>query len=138
MRDDAIQIESERPVDGAPHARCLRITSPGGVATTVHVSRFGLTDVAVEVVSLSPPQPLAEWCDENGVRQAITAGHLLQLAELAELMVLLDAHSARNLDGGASTALIASGRLQNTPRTDDGEPLDGARPTPTAILFRAR
>lgn len=260
MRDDTIRIESERPVDGAPHARCLRIASPGGVATTVHVSRFGLTDVAVDVVSLSPPQPLAEWCDENGVREAITAGffekdervplgelwiggsraehrrfatpwsdvraclhvdaerlnigprptfgetpggHLLQagpllvsegaavvddhdpegfsstahefdsditdgrypraaialtedsilgvvvdgrseddsgltLAELAELIVLLDAHSALNLDGGASTALIASGRLQNTPRTDDGEPLDGARPTPTAIVFRAR
>jgi hypothetical protein len=261
--DDAatnIEVADERPADGAPHARRLRVTSSDGVATTVHVARFPVTDVAVDIVSLSPPQPLAEWCDENGVREAITAGffekdqrvplgelwiggsraehqhfatpwndvraclhvdaerlhigprpsfgqtpggHLLQagpllvseraavvdendpegfsstahefdsditdgrypraaialtedsilgvavdgrsdedtgltLAELAQLLVLLDADSALNLDGGASTALIAGGKLQNTPRSDDGEPLDGARPTPTAIVFRER
>jgi hypothetical protein len=255
-----IGVASQWVVDGAAHVRGLRVTSPGGVATTVHVSGFALTDVAVDVVSLSPPQPLAAWCDANGVREAITAGffekdqgvplgelwiggsraehrrfatpwndvraclhvdaehlnigprpsfgdppggHLLQagpllvseraavvdehdpegfsstayefdsditdgrypraaialtedsilgvvvdgrsdedtgltLAELAELLVLLGADAALNLDGGASTALIAGGRLQNTPRTDDGEALDGARPTPTAIVFRER
>jgi len=260
MSTGGVEVASERAVDGAPHVRRLRVTSPGGAATTVHAARFALTDVAVDVVSLSPPQPLAEWCEENGVREAITAGffekdqsvplgelwiggsqaehrhfatpwndvraclhvdaerlnigprpsfgaapggHLLQagpllvsgraavvdehdpegfsstahefdsditdgrypraaialtedsilgvvvdgrserdsglsLAELAELLVLLDAHSALNLDGGASTALIGGGRLLNTPRTDDGQPLEGARPTPTAIVFRER
>lgn len=260
IRADGIEVASERAVDGAPHVRCLRVTSREGVETTVHAAAFGLTEVAVEIVTLSPPQPLADWCDENGVRDAITAGffekdqrvplgelwiggkaaehrrfaspwhdvraclhvdaerlhigprprfgeapvgHLLQagpllvsggaavvdehdpegfsstshefdsditrgrypraaialtegsilgvavdgrseedtgltLSELAELLVLLGAHSALNLDGGASTALIAGGALQNTPRSDDGSPLDGARPTPTAIVFRGR
>jgi hypothetical protein len=259
-RPGGIEIASERPVDGAPHVDCLRVTTRGGVETTVHVARFGLSDVVVDVASLSPPQPLAEWCAENGVREAITAGffekdqgvplgelwiggsraehrhftspwhevraclhvdaerlnigprptfghapggHLLQagpllvsdgaavvdehdpegfsstahefdsditdgrypraaialtgdsilgvvvdgrseedtgltLSELADLLVLLGARSALNLDGGASTALIGGGRLQNTPRAVDGTPLDGARPTPTAILFRER
>jgi hypothetical protein len=65
----AIQIASEQPVDGAPHARRLRVSSPGGVATTGHVVGFGSTDVEVDIASLSPPQPLAEWCEENDVRE---------------------------------------------------------------------
>ncbi len=265
MSDEAIsaggiEIASGQPVDGAPHVRCLRVASPSGVATTVYVASFALAETAVDVVTLSPPQPLAKWCDDNGVREAITAGffekdqrvplgelwiggsraehrrfaspwhdvraclhvdaerlnigprstfgdapggHLLQagpllvsdgaavvdehdpegfsstaqefdsditdgrypraavaltgdsilgvvvdgrseedtgltLSELADLLVLLGAHSALNLDGGASTALIGGGRLQNTPRADDGTPLAGTRPTPTAILFRER
>jgi hypothetical protein len=255
-----ITIRSDEALEGATHPRRLRISSAAGAATTVHVGRYELTEVEVEVARLNPPQPLAEWCEANGIDEAITAGffekdervplgelwidgeraehrrftspwsdvraclyvnaeelsigprpgfgdmpggHLVQagpllvaegaavvedddpegfsstahefdsditdgrypraaigltenavlgvvvdgrsdhdtgltLAEMAALLVELGAHSALNLDGGASTALIAGGRLRNTPRADDGSPLEGARPTPTAIAFRSR
>ena len=61
----------------------------------------------------------------------------LLLEELAELLATLGAASALNLDGGSSSALVAGGELRNTPRDDEGNDLDAAGPTTTAIVFDA-
>jgi hypothetical protein len=62
----------------------------------------------------------------------------LTLAELAEVLVALGAHSALNLDGGGSTSLVCGGRLRNVPREDHGVVLAGGRPVSTVIAFTPR
>lgn len=62
----------------------------------------------------------------------------LSLVEFAELLVALGATSALNLDGGSSAALVAAGRVRNTPRRDDGTVLPAAGPTTTALAFEPR
>ena len=55
--------------------------------------------------------------------------------ELAELFVELGADAALNLDGGSSSALVSGGQVRNHPRDDEGELLEAAGPTTTAIAF---
>lgn len=61
----------------------------------------------------------------------------LTLTENAEVLIALGAITAINLDGGASAALVYNGRLQNRPRSDDGD-VHGGRPVVTAITLRPR
>jgi hypothetical protein len=62
----------------------------------------------------------------------------LTLAELAEALVALGAHTGLNLDGGGSTSLVCAGRLLNVPREDHGVVLAGGRPVSTVIAFVPR
>ena len=59
----------------------------------------------------------------------------LLLSELAALLVELGADTALNLDGGSSSALVSGGEVRNHPRDDEGELLEAAGPTTTAIAF---
>ena len=62
----------------------------------------------------------------------------LTLAELAELMTLLGAREAINLDGGGSASLVCGGRLVNRPREQHGADIPGGRPVVTALSFTSR
>lgn len=62
----------------------------------------------------------------------------LSLGELAALMAGLGARSAINLDGGGSAALVAGGRLRNTPREAHGLEVLGGRAIATALTFAPR
>jgi hypothetical protein len=57
------------------------------------------------------------------------------LGELAEIMRLLEARRALNLDGGGSTSLVCGGRLVNRPREAHGVEVMGGRPVVTALAF---
>ena len=59
----------------------------------------------------------------------------LTLAELANALVDLGAHTAINLDGGGSTSLVYDGRLRNHPRADARTPIRGGRPVATALAL---
>lgn len=74
---------------------------------------------------------LAVACDGRGEEDAGVT-----LAELAELMRQLGAHTAVNLDGGGSTSLVSAGRLVNRPRAAHGVEIPGGRPVVTALTFR--
>ena len=69
-------------------------------------------------------------------RSADDAG--VTLGELAEIMRLLGARRALNLDGGGSTSLVCGGRLVNRPREAHGVEVMGGRPVVTALAFRSR
>jgi hypothetical protein len=60
------------------------------------------------------------------------------LGELAEVMRLLGARRALNLDGGGSTSLVSGGQLVNRPREAHGVEVVGGRPVVTALAFSAR
>ena len=47
------------------------------------------------------------------------------MAELADVLVGLGAHSGMNLDGGGSASLVCHGELVNTPREQHGIELAG-------------
>jgi hypothetical protein len=79
------------------------------------------------------PLALAVTCDG---RSQDDAG--LTLGELAELMALLGARAALNLDGGGSATLVCNGRIANNPREIDGEAIPDGRPVSTAIAFMPR
>jgi exopolysaccharide biosynthesis protein len=76
---------------------------------------------------------------ENAVLGVVVDGRSdhdtgLTLAEMAALPVERGAHCALTLDGGASTAPIAGGRLRNTPKADDGSaPTFDVRPRPRGL-----
>jgi hypothetical protein len=76
---------------------------------------------------------LAVTCDG---RAGDEAG--LTLEELAVLMAGLGARRAINLDGGGSAALMAGGRLLNTPREAEGAEIPGGRAIATALAFAPR
>jgi hypothetical protein len=61
----------------------------------------------------------------------------MTLAELAEAMLGLGAHTAINLDGGGSTSLVFAGALLNVPREEHGVVILGGRPIATALAFSA-
>jgi hypothetical protein len=82
-------------------------------------------------LGLAPGRIIAVACDGRSRRDAG-----LTLRELARLMAGLGCVDALNLDGGGSTALISSGRLQNIPRGDFEVPEPGGRPIATALAFR--
>jgi hypothetical protein len=83
-------------------------------------------------IALGPTRILAVVVDGRGPEDTG-----LTLAEFAVVLVELGATAAMNLDGGSSAALIAGGRMRNTPRSDTGEPLDG-EPVPTAVVMPPR
>jgi hypothetical protein len=83
-------------------------------------SALGLTDTHL----------LAVTCDG---RHWDEAG--LTMDELADELVTLGAHSALNLDGGGSTALVCGGRLVNRPREQHGIELPEGRPISTALAL---
>jgi hypothetical protein len=62
----------------------------------------------------------------------------LTLHELAELLLDLDAHSAINLDGGGSSALVHRGRQWNQPYEGQDVRAEDARPVATALIFDRR
>lgn len=81
-------------------------------------------------LGLTPDELIAVACDGRAPREAG-----LTLGELARLMARLGAVDAINLDGGGSTALVARGRLRNTPRSAWRRELPGGRPIVTALVF---
>jgi hypothetical protein len=81
-------------------------------------------------LALAPGRLLAVACDGRSRRDAG-----LTLEELAEVLVLLGAHEALNLDGGGSTSLVAAGRLRNRPRSGWETPEAGGRPVSSSLLF---
>jgi len=59
----------------------------------------------------------------------------LTIWELADLLVELGALSALNLDGGSAGVVVVDGQRVNTPRDDEGEDMETASPSVTAILL---
>lgn len=66
----------------------------------------------------------------------------IDLAELAQLLLMLGAEEGLNLDGGGGTTLVHDQRLINRPRAgahdegyDVGEPMRTGRPIHTALTF---
>ena len=55
-----------------------RVTLPDGAATTVHVAAYDLTAFQPRVAVLEQPLPLARWCREHGVRDAVVGGFFLR------------------------------------------------------------
>jgi exopolysaccharide biosynthesis protein len=65
----------------------------------------------------------------------------LSLGELAEVMVVLGATEALNLDGGSSATLVCGGKLMNKPRAgkkDNYEKYPIGRQIPNAIILEPR
>jgi hypothetical protein len=84
-------------------------------------------------LALCEDRLLAVACDGRSDRDAG-----MTLAELADALVSLGAHSALNLDGGGSASLVHEGRLRNRPREEHGIDLLDGRPVATAIAFEPR
>jgi hypothetical protein len=81
-------------------------------------------------LGLAGPVAWAVVCDGRAPDEAG-----LTLGELADLLVRLGARTAINLDGGGSTTLVSGGRLVNSPRELEGDPIPGGRPVATALIF---
>src|SRR4051794_27301676 len=69
------------------HLERQRLTLADGAVTTLHVARYRLPPTGVRVVRLSHPEPLAAWCQHNGVQEAMIGGffvrpHGMPLGEL--------------------------------------------------------
>ena len=56
----------------------LRRSLADGRGTTIHVARFARATVDTRVVVLDPPEPLAEWCKDNGVADAMIGGFFIR------------------------------------------------------------
>jgi len=50
------------------------VTLADGATTTVHVARHGAARVGLRVAVLPRPMPLAQWCAETGVTEALVGG----------------------------------------------------------------
>jgi hypothetical protein len=85
-------------------------------------------------LGLSDEHLLAVACDGRGSNGDCG----LTLHELAQLMLELSAHSAINLDGGGSAALVHGGRRRNQPHESHAAPVQGGRPVATALVFDSR
>jgi exopolysaccharide biosynthesis protein len=59
----------------------------------------------------------------------------LTLAELAQIMLMLGAEDALNLDGGSSASQVSGGKLRNRSR-GDGISFPYGKPIHTAIIFK--
>jgi Phosphodiester glycosidase len=107
---------------------------PEGFSTTAHEfdQDFSAERLPRMAIAVTDDQWLGVAVDGRGKDDAG-----LLLTEFASLLATLGATDALNLDGGSSSALVAGGRLRNTPRDDDGNELPGAQPTPTTIDFAA-
>ena len=62
----------------------------------------------------------------------------LTLPELADVMVVLGAESAINLDGGGSTTLVHRRHLLNRPYSTQDQPAPESRPIMSALVFEPR
>jgi hypothetical protein len=82
-------------------------------------------------LGIAPGKLLAVVCDGRADHDSG-----LSMAEFAETLVALGAHSAINLDGGGSASLVAEGQLWNRPREEHGIELSGGRAVTTALVFR--
>jgi exopolysaccharide biosynthesis protein len=74
---------------------------------------------------------VAVACD--GRRSRVDGG--LSLSELADLMVVLGAESAINLDGGGSTTLVHRRHLLNRPYSTQDQAAPESRPIMSALVF---
>jgi hypothetical protein len=54
--------------------RTFRHTLDDGAATTVHAAVYERSRVALRVVALEAPEPLAGWCARSGVQDALVGG----------------------------------------------------------------
>jgi phosphodiester glycosidase len=74
-----------------PQARASshRLRLGDGQETTVHVVRFPRGETAVKVFALKTPAPLQDWCDREGIREAIVGGFFIrpQGTPLGELRI---------------------------------------------------
>jgi hypothetical protein len=62
------------PAACRPDVRSHRVALDDGAATTVHVAAYPRALVAPAVVVLPAPEPLADWCVREGVRDALVGG----------------------------------------------------------------
>src|SRR4051794_28549063 len=60
------------------HLERQRLTLADGAVTTLHVARYRLPPTGVRVVRLSHPEPLAAWCQHNGVQEAMIGGFFVR------------------------------------------------------------
>lgn len=69
--------------------RRLRPRLGEGARTTLHVASYELEGHAPRVVAFDQPVPLARWCEENGVRNALVGGFFVrpEYAPLGELRI---------------------------------------------------
>jgi hypothetical protein len=56
----------------------LRVNLPGPARTTVHVATYDLNMFRPRVVLLEQPAPLARWCKQEGIRDAIVGGFFIR------------------------------------------------------------
>ena len=56
----------------------LRVAVGGGRCTTVHVAAYPRAAVRVRVAVLERPRPLARWCREQGVSDAVVGGFFVR------------------------------------------------------------
>ena len=70
----ARRAPAPRPVRPAAHLERLRLKLAGGAETTLYVARHELPGTGVRVVRLAHPEPLAAWCRQHGVEEALVGG----------------------------------------------------------------
>ncbi len=84
-------------------------------------------------LALAPGRILAVAADGRSWRDAG-----LTLRELAEVLLVLGAEHAINLDGGGSASLVCGGELRNRPRAEHDIELHGGRPVASALILQPR
>jgi hypothetical protein len=70
LRSGATVVAAPAP----PRVRAFAHGLPDGSATTVHAVAYPLALWRPRAVRLDPPRPLASWCVEAGVREALVGG----------------------------------------------------------------
>ncbi len=66
--------------EAPPHLRRVRLTLDDGSATTAHVVVLPLDRTRVRVVRLPALTPLQQWCEQQGVAEAIVGGFYVRAA----------------------------------------------------------
>ena len=74
----ARRAPASRPAGLPAHLERLRLTLADGAATTLHVARYELPGTAVRVVRLAHPEPLAAWCRQQGIEEALVGGFFIR------------------------------------------------------------
>src|SRR4051794_11885622 len=74
----ARRAPAHRPAGPPAHLERLRLELAGGAATTLHVARYPLPATAVRVVRLAHPEPLAAWCHQHGIEEAMVGGFFVR------------------------------------------------------------
>lgn len=82
LNSDAMLARHPSPLHartGRPrHLQSHRLGLADGAATTVHVATHDLRKVIPRVVRLTHPTPLALWCHEQGIAEAIVGGFFVR------------------------------------------------------------
>lgn len=70
-------------------AWCARVRIAGGHESTVHVATHPLARTRLRVARIDPPRPVAEWCREARIDEALNGGFLVkpQFEPLGELRI---------------------------------------------------